>query len=84
MCVLQIAAVVMARRLARRDPQLAEDEEGEKCAAEGGAGAAGEKALCAGGGKHDACCDELSEPERAAGWRKTANLRMYTILDKIF
>ncbi|CAG9136361.1 unnamed protein product [Plutella xylostella] len=65
--VLQIAAVVMARRLARRDPQLAEDEEGEKCAAEGGAGAAGEKALCAGGGKHDACCDELSEPEPPPG-----------------
>ncbi|XP_061713986.1 uncharacterized protein LOC133522627 [Cydia pomonella] len=56
--VLQVAAFVMARRLARRAPPQEDKEDKEA----------------------SACVEESDEP----GWRKKANLRMYTILDKIF
>ncbi|XP_041979687.1 uncharacterized protein LOC121733497 [Aricia agestis] len=69
---LQIAAFVFARRLARRG---------------GGAGAAlvPERADCGCASEKAGVCDEDSDSDRELpGWRKKANLRMYTILDKIF
>ena len=67
--VCQIAAFVMARRLAARGGEGAGAPEPEAepctCACE----------------KRDVDSDsDAAEP----GWRKKANLRMYTILDKIF
>ncbi|XP_049872358.1 uncharacterized protein LOC126371170 [Pectinophora gossypiella] len=68
--ILQVAAFVMARRLARSSRAArAQLEPGDKCA--------GECAPC-----HDTDSNDSSEPP--PGWRKKANLRMYTILDKIF
>ncbi|XP_013166267.1 PREDICTED: uncharacterized protein LOC106116791 [Papilio xuthus] len=83
--VLQIAAFVMARRLATRRRSGAE-------AAVGGHSAAScssvemEKRPCGPGANED---DSDVEPAPALhplppGCRKNANLRMYTILDKIF
>ncbi|XP_047531246.1 uncharacterized protein LOC125066953 [Vanessa atalanta] len=70
--ILQIAAFVMARRLARRPD--AEPRAGlEPCA-------------CDCDCDKRACDDDSDSDARDAppGWRKKANLRMYTILDKIF
>lgn len=65
---LQVAAFVLARRLAARAAAPARDKE------------AGEPAPLA-----PAAAAEPPEPlEPPPGWRKKANLRMYTILDKIF
>ncbi|XP_052741163.1 uncharacterized protein LOC112044507 [Bicyclus anynana] len=70
--VLQAAALALARRLARARPAAGGAEAGRACAC---------------GGKR-APSDDDSDSERdaplAAGWRGKANLRMYTILDKIF
>ena len=70
--VLQIAAFVMARRLARapRPERDAPPLDKEKAAAAAAAG----------------CDTDSDDPasEPPPGWRKKANLRMYTILDKIF
>ncbi|CAG9788007.1 unnamed protein product [Diatraea saccharalis] len=72
--VLQVAAFVMACRLARR-PLAHEAAEGV-C----GACAVPEKRPCA------RACDDDSDGDRdpPPGWRKRANIGMYTILDKIF
>ncbi|CAH2046646.1 unnamed protein product, partial [Iphiclides podalirius] len=72
--VLQIAAFVMARRLARRRANEARGQRG--CASETEL----EKPSCA--PEEDSDSDAAREPP--PGWRKKANLRMYTILDKIF
>ncbi|XP_035450094.1 uncharacterized protein LOC118276063 [Spodoptera frugiperda] len=70
--VLQVAAFVMARRLAaraRRAPACAPPEK--------------EGAVCAvSAADDDSDCNDAERPP--PGWRKKANLRMYTILDKIF
>ncbi|XP_045769372.1 uncharacterized protein LOC123870210 [Maniola jurtina] len=72
--LLQIAAFVMARRLARRSE--AEARAGERACA------CGAKARAA-SADDDSDADARDAP-REAGWRRKANLRMYTILDKIF
>ena len=67
--MLQVAAFVMARRLARvsHERALAPPDKDSACVA-----AADDDSDCA-------------DAERVPpGWRKKANLRMYTILDKIF
>ncbi|CAK1585058.1 unnamed protein product [Parnassius mnemosyne] len=74
--VLQIAAFVMARRLARREAY-----------GEGEAGGGGEKARsCSSSAPDDDSDSDARDDPRDTppGWRKKANLRMYTILDKIF
>ncbi|KAM3960048.1 uncharacterized protein ACR2FA_005848 [Aphomia sociella] len=68
--VLQVAAVVMACRLARRAPPPAADEKQRAAAA-------------AAADDDDSDAADCSH-EPPPGWRKKANLRMYTILDKIF
>ncbi|XP_075975481.1 uncharacterized protein LOC142976131 [Anticarsia gemmatalis] len=72
--VLQVAAFIMARRLAVR-----------------ARAAGGEAALGAGRKERGACAVPAADDDSDAadhdpppGWRKKANLRMYTILDKIF
>lgn len=75
----QVAAFVMARRLARRMTFAEETPDKEK-----------EVEVC-----RTARCDDDSDSgdgsrtrdadgDPPPGWRKKANLRMYTILDKIF
>lgn len=79
--VLQVAAVVMARKLARRRPEAESPPPGAK-------GSARECVL--GGRAGPVGCDTDSDSGDAdkepggPGWRKKANLRMYTIIDKIF
>lgn len=76
---VQVAAFVMARRLARRTTFAEETPDKEK-----------EVEVC-----RTARCDDDSDSgdgsrtrnadgDHPPGWRKKANLRMYTILDKIF
>ncbi|XP_047025454.1 uncharacterized protein LOC124634083 isoform X2 [Helicoverpa zea] len=70
--LLQIAAFVMARRLARRAGAGALAAPAEK-----------DSGVCAvAAADDDSDCNDAERPP--PGWRKKANLRMYTILDKIF
>ncbi|KAI5637680.1 hypothetical protein NE865_09663 [Phthorimaea operculella] len=78
--ILQIAAFVMARRLARGPRVLA----GSSATREELAPSDKERAAVA-----DCACapddsDSQDSQDVKPGWRKKANLRMYTILDKIF
>lgn len=68
---MQVAAFVMARRLAARSGAelIAEDERKERGA-------------CAVATADDD--SDAADHDPPPGWRKKANLRMYTILDKIF
>ncbi|XP_039754816.1 uncharacterized protein LOC120629825 [Pararge aegeria] len=75
--LLQVAAFVMARRLARRPAA-------GRAGAEAGACACGAPPLAASDDDSDADAPAKPAAKPPAGWRKNANLRMYTILDKIF
>lgn len=71
---LQVAAVVMARRLAGAAAPAADDDD-----------AADLKRREAAASPPDDDSDSADTAgDRPPGWRKKANLRMYTILDKIF
>ncbi|XP_052754784.1 uncharacterized protein LOC113509826 [Galleria mellonella] len=78
--ILQVAAVVMACRLARR----AQQPERSPLAAEAKLGASGAAAAAAAAAADDDSDSADSARDPPPGWRKKANLRMYTILDKIF
>lgn len=73
--MLQIAAFVMARRLARR--RANEIARGQRS---GASETELEKPSVV--PEEDSDSDGTRDPP--PGWRKKANLRMYTILDKIF
>ncbi|XP_059045616.1 uncharacterized protein LOC131841309 [Achroia grisella] len=84
--ILQVAAVVMACRLARRSQRASRASPGSehKLAGELKLGERGLGAGAAGAADDDSDAADADADPPPPGWRKKANLRMYTILDKIF